>query len=117
MSIAIRKEQVLAGLTVLVAAMVVPKYLAEPPVGKAWKPTIEAYQPEEPRSLALADAKVPPAARRDPCVEPSETNRCRRDRSASRRASRCRWSACRSIRIDVARRGRCWRSTASRCAT
>lgn len=73
MSIAIRKEQVLAGLTVLVAAMVVPKYLAEPPVGKAWKPTIEVYQPEEPRSLALADAKAPPAARRDPCVEPSET--------------------------------------------
>lgn len=73
MSIVIRKEQVLAGLTVLVAALIVPGYLAEPAPIKALKAEIEAYQPEEPRSLALADAKAPPASRRDPCIEPSET--------------------------------------------
>lgn len=70
---AIRKEQVLALATLAVAAMVAPKYLRAPEAPAAIRLQQEDYKPTPVRGYTLADANAPKAARRDPFVEPSET--------------------------------------------
>lgn len=70
---AIRKEQVLAMATLVVAGLVVPKYFAAPAVAAPTRIKQEDYAPTALRSYTLADANATKAARRDPFVEPSET--------------------------------------------
>ena len=66
---AIRKEQVLAIATLVVAGLVVPKYLAAPAVAAPVRITPEDYAPTPLRGYTLADANAPKASRRDPFVE------------------------------------------------
>lgn len=70
---AIRKEQVLALATLGVAALVAPKYFRSPEAPPAIRLQQEEYKATPVRGYVLADANAPKAARRDPFVEPSET--------------------------------------------
>ena len=69
----LRKEQVLALLTLLVGAYVARGYLGGPPTFRRYSPKAAEYEakPVGAQQLVAADAAAP--KRRDPFTEPSET--------------------------------------------
>jgi len=70
---ALRKEQVLAGLTLVVTALVARGHLGGPPVFRRFAPKAAEYEAAPVAMPALASANAPAVARHDFCTEPSET--------------------------------------------
>ena len=69
----LRKEQVLALLTLLVGAYVARGYLGGPPSFRRYSPKAADYEAKPVGVQQLAAAAAPAAKRRDPFTEPSET--------------------------------------------
>lgn len=70
---AMRKEQVLAVLTLVVVALVAKGYLGGPPAFRRYSPQAAEYEAATVAVPALVDSSAPAPARRDFCTEPSET--------------------------------------------